>query len=101
MIRPLFSLFALLLLSAVPSAVAKPIRALIIDGRNNHDWQITTDALRAALEATAQFEVHVSTAPELKIPRAPRAPKKPDPAFDPYAKAFKTLTKPTKDSFGE
>ena len=62
---------ALLFLALISAAEAAPIRALIIDGRNNHDWQITTDALRATLEASKRFEVSVSTAPELKIPRKP------------------------------
>ena len=28
-----------------------PIRALIIDGQNNHDWKSTTPALKKILEA--------------------------------------------------
>ncbi len=54
----------LLVVALVGNANAAPIRALIVDGRNNHDWQITTDALRATLEASKRFEVSVSTAPE-------------------------------------
>ena len=45
---------------------------LLIDGRNNHDWATTTDALRATLEHSGRFEVTVSTAPEEKIPKGPR-----------------------------
>ena len=30
-----------------------PIRALIIDGQNNHDWKSTTPALKQILEAGA------------------------------------------------
>ena len=71
-----------------------------MDGRNNHDWQITTDALRATLESTGRFEVSVSTAPELKLPSGPRDPKSDDPAvkaaFDEYSSAYKELTKPSK-----
>ena len=48
------------------------IRALIINGRNNHDWRSTTDHLRATLTATARFEVDVSTAPQRHFPRIPR-----------------------------
>lgn len=48
------------------------LRALLVDGRNNHDWRSTTDALRAILEATGRFDVTVSTAPEIRFPRVPR-----------------------------
>ncbi len=68
----LFGLLAPLLQSAEP-----PIRALIIDGRNNHDWRSTTDLLRATLEATGRFEVSVSTAPQLQFPSVPRHPQVP------------------------
>ena len=40
------------------------------------------------------------TAPELKLPRNPRAPKTPDPAFEQYSASFKELTKPVEDAFG-
>ena len=40
------------------SAIAgEQISVLIVDGRNNHNWQITTAALRATLEATERFTV--------------------------------------------
>lgn len=48
---------------------------LVIDGRNNHDWEVTTDALVATLEATGRFVVTVETAPELPVHRAPRKPR--------------------------
>ena len=53
---------------------AAPIRVLIVDGRNNHNWETTTDALRATLEATGRFEVTVATAPESTASPALRAP---------------------------
>lgn len=84
---------------------SKPLRVLIIDGRNNHDWRITTDAVRAALLATGRFEVEVSTAPELKLPSVPRPPKSDDPEakkqFDDSAAAFARITQPAKKAFGE
>ena len=43
----------------VTTTQAEKISALIVDGRNNHDWSITTDALRATLQATGEFKVHV------------------------------------------
>ena len=54
---------------------------LLIDGRNNHDWPTTTEALRATLESTGLFEVAVATAPELKIHSGLRAPAVPDENF--------------------
>ena len=98
MLKFFFYFLAFLLYSSATQATI--LRALIIDGRNNHEWQITTDALRAALESTGRFNVSVSTAPELKIPSNPRAPKEPSPAFDTCAAAYSKLTKSTKDAFG-
>ena len=46
-----------------------PIRVLIIDGVNNHDWESTTAANRATLEATGRFVVDVSTSPPKRAPR--------------------------------
>ena len=42
---------------------AAPIRALIIDGQNNHDWKSTTPALKKTLEAGGLFQVEVLTTP--------------------------------------
>jgi uncharacterized protein len=41
----------------------KKLRALIIDGQNNHDWKMTTPLLKKALEASGRFEVDVATSP--------------------------------------
>jgi type 1 glutamine amidotransferase len=38
-------------------------KALIIDGRNNHDWKATTPVLKRLLEETRLFDVDVATAP--------------------------------------
>jgi uncharacterized protein len=54
---------------------------LILDGRNNHDWQRTTSALRASLTATGRFEVSVNTAPEDKAGLPPQKPKVEDAAY--------------------
>ncbi|MGJ8642036.1 MAG: ThuA domain-containing protein [Luteolibacter sp.] len=43
---------------------AEPIRVLILDGFNNHDWRLTTKQIRSFVEPTGLFEVSVSTAPE-------------------------------------
>ncbi len=39
------------------------IRALIVDGQNNHQWQTTTPLIKATLESTGRFQVDVATAP--------------------------------------
>lgn len=55
-------------LFAAPSLAAEPakIRVLITDGCSNHDWQLTTAAIRAILEPTNLFTVDVSTSPPSK-----------------------------------
>ncbi len=58
--------------SAVESAGAPtldPIRVLIIDGVNNHDWENTTVASKATLESTGRFVVDVSTSPSKQASR--------------------------------
>lgn len=39
------------------------LRALIIDGQNNHDWKMTTPLLKKSLESSGRFTVDVATAP--------------------------------------
>jgi len=52
----------LLVLSA--SAWSAPgLRALIIDGQNNHNWRQTTPVLKKILEDTGLFQVDVLTSP--------------------------------------
>ncbi|MBN2294601.1 MAG: ThuA domain-containing protein [Pirellulales bacterium] len=46
------------------SAHAGPIKALIVDGQNNHDWKGTTPMLKKQLEETGLFSVDVVTSPE-------------------------------------
>jgi type 1 glutamine amidotransferase len=42
----------------------KPVlKALIVDGQNNHDWQATTPVLKSLLQETCFFTVDVATAP--------------------------------------
>jgi hypothetical protein len=47
---------------------AAPIKALLIDGQNNHDWKATTPVLKRLLEDTKLFTVDVATAPGEKDP---------------------------------
>src|ERR1051325_11105819 len=53
-------LFAALLAHA---AMAAPVRSLIIDGQNNHDWKKTTPILKKILEDSGLFQVEVLTTP--------------------------------------
>jgi uncharacterized protein len=40
-----------------------PLKALIVDGQNNHDWKATTPVLKQILEETKLFQVDVVTSP--------------------------------------
>lgn len=57
------ALGALFLLHAEPAGAADKLKALIIDGQNNHNWQLTTPILKAALESSGRFTVDVATTP--------------------------------------
>jgi uncharacterized protein len=61
-VRIVFLLSAALWMAQAASAAA-PLRALIIDGQNNHDWQHTTPVLKKILEDTKMFQVDVLTTP--------------------------------------
>src|SRR5689334_16178428 len=45
------------------SPPAEKLKALIVDGQNNHDWKHTTPILKAALESSGLFAVDVATSP--------------------------------------
>ena len=45
------------------ATMASPMKALIVDGQNNHDWKGTTPLLRRFLEETGLFVVDVATSP--------------------------------------
>ncbi len=67
--RPLLLPLLLLLGTLALADVAKPkLRALILDGQNNHKWEITTPVLRHALESSGAFTVAVSTTPPKDSP---------------------------------
>jgi type 1 glutamine amidotransferase len=62
----------------VAAAERKPagqIKALIIDGQNNHDWRATTPLIRKVLESCGRFTVDVATSP--LRPDRPKEPKNP------------------------
>jgi len=67
----------LLLILAVSSRhvfAADKLKALIIDGQNNHDWSHTTPVMKWILEDSGRFTVDVSTSPSTP-PRKPATPK--------------------------
>ena len=47
----------------VAAFAAEPMKALIIDGQNNHAWQQTTPVLKKILEDSGLFSVEVATSP--------------------------------------
>jgi type 1 glutamine amidotransferase len=56
----------LLLFAALACALnlhAATLRALIVDGQNNHDWKSTTPHLKKVIEETGLFSVDVATSP--------------------------------------
>ena len=48
---------------------AKPIKVLLLDGQNNHNWKATTPVLIEALEAENLCKITVSTSPPKKSPK--------------------------------
>jgi len=44
------------------------LKLLIIDGQNNHKWQVTTPILKQFLTDTERFEVSVATSPPKNSP---------------------------------
>jgi type 1 glutamine amidotransferase len=69
----LLSSVATILLSGM-AVHAAPLRALIIDGQNNHNWKATTPVLKWILEDSGRFTVTVFTTPPA-APGEPRPPK--------------------------
>ena len=63
----LFCFCAAFICGGTTSALAAPIRVLIIDGESGgpyHNWELTTPILKKELEETGLFKVTVMTAPE-------------------------------------
>lgn len=54
-------LVGVVLLSGVASSAT--LKALIVDGQNNHDWKGTTPLIKEILDGTGLYEVEVATTP--------------------------------------
>ncbi len=54
---------AVAMMPSTVSAKESVIKALLIDGQNNHQWQKTTPLIKATLESTGRFTVDVATTP--------------------------------------
>lgn len=63
------SILLLLLVLTAGLQAADKLKVLIIDGQNNHKWDITTPVLKNALESSGAFTVDVSTTPSKGAPK--------------------------------
>lgn len=63
MIRLHTALLACLAIAAASASAADPLKVLIVDGQNNHNWKATTPVLKQILEEAKLFKVEVATAP--------------------------------------
>ncbi len=63
---PLLTIATLTLALSAPAA--NKLKVLIVDGQNNHKWDITTPVLKDALESSTAFTVEVSTTPKKGSP---------------------------------
>lgn len=61
-----FALTTLGISTAAGAFAAEPIRVLIVDGQNNHDWKSTTPVLKRILEDSGVFVADVATSPPAK-----------------------------------
>lgn len=61
MMKPILSLLALWLLLGLPAVAAEKLKALIVDGQNNHAvWPKSTVMMKDYLESTGMFQVDVA-----------------------------------------
>ena len=72
-----FALIAMFVVAATVSA--EPMKALIVDGQNNHGvWPTTTKMMKKYLEETGLFTVDVATSPPGHAPAEQWQAWKPD-----------------------
>jgi uncharacterized protein len=58
-----FSTSLFIFAAAASLSGAPPVKVLIVDGQNNHNWQATTPVLKKLLEETGLFQADVLTSP--------------------------------------
>ncbi len=61
-------LYTILVFATTGLHAADKLKVLIVDGQNNHKWEITTPVLRNVLESSGAFTVEVSTTPPKGAP---------------------------------
>lgn len=59
--RQFCAIFAAMMLLTTASASEPDLKALIVDGQNNHNWKGTTPVLKQYLEQTGLFDVDVAS----------------------------------------
>lgn len=64
--KKLLLTLALIVVTLASATAAAPIKVLIVDGQNNHDWKGTTPWLKKQLEDTGKFTVETATTPPAK-----------------------------------
>ncbi len=65
----------LALTSRAVDSTDPPLRVILIDGQNNHDWRATTPILKKYLEACKRFTVDVATSPRIPSLNRPNKPR--------------------------
>jgi uncharacterized protein len=58
-----FLFIAVHLTALCGASFAAPVKAMILDGQNNHDWKSTTPVMEKLLQKTERFSVDVVTSP--------------------------------------
>ncbi len=66
--RMLLLLAVTCLFCTAPVMAATPLKVLIVDGQNNHNWAGTTPVIKKILEESGRFTVDVATSPAKKQP---------------------------------
>lgn len=52
------------------SGAEPPVKVLLVDGQNNHQWQLTTPVMRSVLDRAGRFATTVATSPAADAPPA-------------------------------
>ncbi len=58
---------AVLALATVPQDPPPPVKALVVSGANNHDWQWTSPEIGRALSETGRFQVEITHEPDTDL----------------------------------